>query len=135
MSYLRNFRVIIVDQNADTRDLFTTILKTEGATVVAVPSASEALKVMKKLKPDILITDIVLPDMDGYTLISKIRNDPRQACQQIPAIAVTGLDKFIDQHQALAAGFQSYIRKPVDIEELVLAVVNLLTRKANLACT
>src|SRR5690242_18655713 len=133
MLNMLNLRVLVVDENSDTRDLFATMFKAEGAKVVAVSSASEALKVMKKHKPNILISDIMLPDIDGYTLMKKIRNSQQQEWQQIPAIAVTALDEFNFQPQALKAGFQLYLRKPVDIEELLSAVGNLLTGSVNFA--
>ena len=88
-------------------------------------SAEEALEVMTPFKPDILVSDIGMPQMDGYTLMPQVRLRAPEG--EIPAIALTAYAGEVNQQQALAAGFQIHIPKPVEPEALVRAIINLLT--------
>ncbi|MEH2372082.1 hybrid sensor histidine kinase/response regulator [Nostoc sp.] len=126
-SPLTGLQVLIVDDNADTRDFFTFVLEQFGAIVTAVASGNEALQVLTHSKPDILLSDIGMPEMNGYMLIEQVRTlEAQGGGKQIPAIALTAYAGEIDQQQALKAGFQQHIVKPVAPEELLMAISNLV---------
>jgi PAS domain S-box-containing protein len=129
-SPLMGIQILVVDDNADTRDFFSFVLEQFGAFVTAVPSASEALQTLAQAQPDILISDIGMPEMNGYMLMQQVRAiEAEQERQQIPAIALTAYASEIDQQQALAAGFQQHIAKPVAPEQLLTAISSLLQQK------
>ncbi|MEH1938585.1 MAG: response regulator [Nostoc sp.] len=126
-SPLMGLQVLIVDDNADTRDFFSFVLEEFGAIVTAVASGNEALQALTQSKPDILLSDIGMPEMNGYMLIQQVRTlEAEVGAKQIPAIALTAYAGEIDQQQALRAGFQQHIVKPVAPEELLMAISNLV---------
>ncbi|MHC5672167.1 hybrid sensor histidine kinase/response regulator [Nostoc sp.] len=126
-SPLTGLQILIVDDNADTRDFFTFVLEQFGAIVTAVASGNEALQALTQSKPDILLSDIGMPEMNGYMLIEQVRTlEAQGGGKQIPAIALTAYAGEIDQQQALKAGFQQHIVKPVAPEELLMAISNLV---------
>ncbi len=118
---LNDLRVLVVDDNSDNRDFIEFLLQEYGAEVVAAASAVEALEIFTLVKPAILITDISMPDKDGFWLISQIRTLAAEEGGKIPAIAFTGTNI----EAITEAGFQIYLRKPVDPTELVIAVAQL----------
>ncbi|WP_277127497.1 ATP-binding response regulator [Chlorogloeopsis fritschii] len=122
---LQGIRVLAVDDEADNLELIAFVLKQAGATVICASSAREALQILNQTQPDILLSDIGMPEMDGYTLLRQIRAMPSQG-QQIPAIALTAYAGESDQQQILAAGFGLHIPKPVDPEVLVKAIAQVL---------
>ena len=124
-SPLTDVRILLVDDDADTRDLMAFTLEQSGALVTSVGLASEALQVFKQTNFDLLISDIGMPDVDGYMLIQQILAvPPKQG--RILAIALTAYAGESNRQQALAAGFQQHIAKPVEPEELVKTVVTLI---------
>lgn len=124
---LKQLRLLVVDDDPDTRKILTTLFKLEGAEVIAAACASEALEAMLDFQPDILICDICMPDEDGYSLLEKIRILNKQQTQrEIPAIALTAFVHEEDRSYGLFTGFQSYLYKPIDLKELVLLVSNLI---------
>ncbi|MBD6616136.1 response regulator [Komarekiella sp. 'clone 1'] len=124
---LTGIQILLVDDNADTRDFFSFVLEEFGALVTAVASADEALQALAQSKPDILLSDIGMPEMNGYMLIKEVRAlEAKEGRQQIPAIALTAYASEIDQQETLAAGFQQHIAKPVAPEELLTAISNLV---------
>ncbi|MCC5604561.1 hybrid sensor histidine kinase/response regulator [Nostoc favosum] len=126
-SPLMGLQVLIVDDNADTRDFFSFVLEQFGAIVTTVASGDEALQALTQSKPDILLSDIGMPEMNGYMLIKQVRTlEAEIGEKQIPAIALTAYAGEINQQQALKAGFQHYIVKPVAPEELLTAISNLV---------
>ncbi len=126
-SPLTGLQVLIVDDNADTRDFFSFVLEQFGAIVTAVASGNEALEALTQSKPDILLSDIGMPEMNGYMLMEQVRTlEAQSGGKQIPAIALTAYAGEIDQQQALKAGFQQHIVKPVAPEELLMAISNLV---------
>ncbi|MBN3870240.1 response regulator [Nostoc sp. JL33] len=126
-SPLTGLQILLVDDNTDTRDFFTFVLEQFGAIVTAVTSGEEALQVLIESKPDILLSDIGMPEMNGYMLIQEVRTLEAQiGRKQIPAIALTAYAGEINQQQALKAGFQQHIVKPVAPEELLMAISNLV---------
>ncbi|MCF2151166.1 response regulator [Desmonostoc muscorum LEGE 12446] len=129
-SPLMGVEVLIVDDNADSLDFFRFVLEEFGATVIAAASAGEALQTLAQSKPDILLSDIGMPEMNGYMLIEQIRAFEAQAGREkIPAIALTAYAGEIDQQQAFQAGFQQHIVKPVAPEELLIAISSLIKHK------
>jgi PAS domain S-box-containing protein len=122
---LSGIRVLTVDDDLDNLELVSFILEQSGAVVSAVSSANDALEVMAQFKPDILVSDIGMPQMDGYTLIRQVRLRASEA--QIPAIALTAYAGELNQQQAIEAGFQMHVAKPVQPEELVKAIANLVS--------
>ncbi|MBG1267059.1 PAS domain S-box protein [Nostoc sp. WHI] len=125
-SLLSGVQILLVDDQADVRDFFSFALEQYGATVAAVESATEALETLAQLKPDILLSDIGMPFMDGYMLLREVRKLAPEEGGQIPAIALTAYAGEIDYNQALAAGFQKHLPKPVEPIDLVTAIVNLI---------
>ncbi len=122
---LERLRVLVVDDEADARELLTTILTQYGAEVTAVATAGEALEAIKKSQLDVLVSDIGMPGEDGYSLIRKIRAiDPNQG-GKIPAVALTAYAGVQDQRQTLSAGFQVHLPKPVNPSQLATVLGNL----------
>lgn len=123
---LQGVQVLVVDDDTDTRELVVFLLEQAGASVTSATSAEEAFAALTQSRPDILLSDIGMPDMDGYTLIRQVRALPPQQGGQIPAIALTAYAGDFNLKQALAAGFQRHLAKPVEPNELVEAIVTLL---------
>ncbi|MBE9108955.1 PAS domain S-box protein [Nodosilinea sp. LEGE 07298] len=122
---LVGIRVFSVDDSADTREFLTVLLSQYGADVVTAGSASEALTKLKTWRPDVLISDIGMPEIDGYSLIQQIRTLPPEQGGDLPAIALTAYVRYEDQQQALASGYQRHLAKPLDPEKLVQAIIEL----------
>jgi CheY-like chemotaxis protein len=122
---LRGVRVLVVDDEADARDLLTLIFTHYGAEVQAVASAAEALAAMDRWLPDVLVSDIGMPDDDGYTLIRKVRALDTDHGGNVPALALTAFSRSEDRKQALSAGFHGHLSKPADPVDLVTTVANL----------
>jgi PAS domain S-box-containing protein len=127
-SLLSGVRILLVDDQPDVRDFFSFALEQYGANVTTVESASEALEALVQLKPDVLLSDIGMPVMDGYMLLREVRTWSKEQGGQIPAIALTAYAGEIDYNQAIAAGFQKHVRKPADPLELASAIANLVGR-------
>ncbi|MEG4279246.1 PAS domain S-box protein [Microcoleus sp. MON1_C1] len=123
---LAGVRVLVVDDDADMRELAAFTLMQSGAQVTTAASGVQALALLNQSVPDLLLCDIGMPEMDGYALIRQIRKWSPQQGGMIPAIALTAYAGEINQQQALAAGFQMHISKPVEPEELVKAIARLL---------
>ncbi|MBH8575841.1 PAS domain S-box protein [Nostocaceae cyanobacterium CENA369] len=128
-SPLAGIRVLVVDDDADTRDLIAFILEQAGGSVIKAVSAMEALEAIVQIKPDVLVSDIGMPEIDGYMLMRQIRAMPPEQGSQILAIALTAYAGEMNQQQALAAGFQCHIAKPVDANQLVQAIASFLDVK------
>lgn len=122
---IEGIRVLVVDDEADARELIAFLLEQAGAIVTAVSSAHDALESLKQSKPDILISDIGMSGMDGYRLIRQVRTLTPEEGGQILAIALTAYAGELNQQQALAAGFQQHITKPLDLAELIQVIATL----------
>jgi PAS domain S-box-containing protein len=129
---LQGIRVLVVDDEADTRELICEVLKECGSEVIMSRSVAEALEALEQHKPDILISDLGMPDEDGYSLISKIRALPAERGGQIPAAALTAYARAEDRMRVLRSGFQFHLPKPVDSAELVTVVASLAGRAYHL---
>ena len=125
---LTGLQVLLVDDDRDTREFIVFLLEQYGAIVTEAASAQEATDLLKQGQPNLLISDIGMPEMDGYMLIRQIRAQSF-AGQQIPAIALTAYASETDHQQALAAGFQQHITKPIDPEVLIQTIMTLLKRE------
>lgn len=125
---LSGLSILLVDDDADSRELVRRVLSEYDASVQAAGSAAEALASIRVRKPDILISDIGMPDKDGYQLIQEVRSKLAIDAAMLPAIALTALARPEDRKKAILAGYQSHVAKPVDPEELA-AVIGSLTRR------
>ena len=122
---LRGIRVLIVDDDADARIMLQILLSQFGAEVRISNSTKAALKQFAQWPPDVLVSDIGMPNEDGYALIKQIRAREAEGGGQIPAIALTGYTRPEDQRQILAAGYQVPMAKPVDVDRLVEVIAAL----------
>ncbi len=124
-SLLSGLHILIVDDEPDARELLIAILGDNGAEVTAASSASEAFELLQKLQPNVLVSDIGMPEEDGYALIRKIRALHPNQGGKIPAIALTAYARSEDRTQAILAGFHLHVSKPVNPTELATMVANL----------
>jgi PAS domain S-box-containing protein len=125
-SPLTNLRILVVDDETDARELLVFILEEAGASITSVGSAIEALQALKDMEIDVLISDIGMPEMDGYMLIQQMRSEFSALNKSLPkAIALTAYAGLVNQQQASAAGFQLHLAKPVEPDKLINAIVNL----------
>jgi PAS domain S-box-containing protein len=122
---LPGFRILIVDDDADSRELLDTALRFEGAETRSAATVPEALEIFGAWKPDLLVSDLCMPDSDGFELIRKIRSLPAAEGGQIPAIALTGYAALEDEARALSAGYQMRLTKPISTAALVKAIASV----------
>ena len=122
---LDGIRVLLVDDEADVREIMKLVLEGSGATVIAVPSAREAVDALSRVDVDVLLADIAMPEQDGYDLIRQVRGLPAARAARIPAAAVTACARDDERQRALAAGFQVHLTKPLDPSQLVHTVASL----------
>lgn len=120
--------VLVVDDEEDTRLLLVQSLTLYGATVVTAQSAEEGLTKLQDENPDVLVSDIGMPDEDGYSLIRKVRALSDEHKKNIPAIALTAFTRAQDRMRAMTAGYQNHVSKPVELEELVTVIASLTGR-------
>jgi PAS domain S-box-containing protein len=121
---LDGIRVLVVDDQADERELLATLLTGRGAEVETADSAEEALVKIQRSPPAVLVTDVAMPGQDGYALLRRVRALPEFG-RNLPAIAVTAHARAEDRSRALSAGFQTYLSKPIEHARLVRAVKDL----------
>ncbi|MEH2321977.1 PAS domain S-box protein [Nostoc sp.] len=121
-------RVLVVDDQADTREFITTVLEQYQAEVQAVASVPEALHVITQWKPDVLVSDIGMPQEDGYSLIRKLRSQPPELGGNIPAAALTAYARAEDRMRAIQEGYQLHLPKPIEAAELATVVASLVGR-------
>ncbi len=124
-SPLIGLQLLLVEDEVDTREVLTLALEQYGAKVTAVASAAEAKSAIAKFQPDVIISDIAMPEEDGYDLIQQLRDWGKQ----MPAIALTAYARDSDRTAAIAAGFQQHLSKPVEPEELAAVVADLVGSK------
>lgn len=118
-------QILVVDNDADTQEFLVTALTEYGANVVAAASTDEALKILERIKPDILVSDIGMPGEDGYDLIHQVRSLDLELIKNLPAVALTAYASESDRAKALDAGFQMHLSKPVEPHKLVAVVAQL----------
>ena len=122
---LNGLRVLVVDSDLDSRVLLTMVFEEYGVETIAATSAFEALEIVKQVKPDLLISEISLPNEDGYSLMRKVKALENARQVEIPAIALTTYDGEDDRAHALSVGFEKHLPKPFDIDELIITVACL----------
>lgn len=123
----RGFHVLVVDDEADARTLMERILTKCNATVTTAASATEAIQAVRQQHPDMVLSDIGMPEQDGYELIAQLRQLPDAEGGNIPAVALTAFARGEDRRRALMAGFQMHLPKPVETAELLAVVANICT--------
>jgi len=121
---LESIKVLVVEDEPDTRDLVRRLLEEHRAEVLTAGSAGEALEILASARPDILVSDIGLPEMDGYELMRRIRRLGADSGGRIPAVALTAFARSEDRTRALRAGYQTHLAKPIEPAELVAAVAS-----------
>ncbi len=126
---LAGLKVLAVDDSADTRELLAAVLSAYGAETRVVASGTEALASLATFAPDVLICDIGMPGMDGYTLLKQIRALPDAQRGNVPAIAVTAFVREEDRQRALDSGFQQHVAKPIEPEALASAIAQLASKR------
>jgi len=127
---LHGLRVLVVDDEADARQIISAMIKQKGAEVKTCESAHEALLTLEAWRPDVLMSDIGMPGEDGYSLINEVRSLPAERGGQTPAAAFTAYAREEDRKRALAAGYQMHISKPVSASQLVAMIARLAGRAA-----
>jgi PAS domain S-box-containing protein len=126
---LLGIRILVVDDEADARDMLRTLLEEFGADVITASSARDALDVLSSpWKPDVLVSDIGMPEDDGYTLIKKVRALSAEQGGRVPAIALTGYVRVEERTRALTEGYQMFVPKPVEVSELATLIAGLIGR-------
>jgi PAS domain S-box-containing protein len=121
---LESMRVLVVEDEPDTRDFLKRLLESHGAAVATAASAEEALAALRGDPADVLVSDIGLPDVDGYELMTRIRTGTPDEGSMIPAIALTAYARPEDRARALRSGYQTYLAKPVEPTELVMTIAS-----------
>ncbi|MBW4468444.1 MAG: response regulator [Pegethrix bostrychoides GSE-TBD4-15B] len=122
---LLGLQILIVDDEPDTLEYLTFLLEQSGAKITAVRSAQAALESIQQVQPDLLISDIGMPDQDGYMLLDQLRSFTAEQGSQIPAIALTAYAREEDSQRAKAAGFQKHLAKPIEPVHLLTAISEL----------
>ena len=125
---LTGVRVLVVDDDADARDLVTAVLGQSGAEVVTASSTVEALDVLARARPHVLVSDLSMPGDDGYALLQRVRALGLDHDGWVPAVALTAFARAEDRARALAAGYAVHVSKPVEPDELVEVVARLASR-------
>ncbi|MGH9834659.1 MAG: response regulator, partial [Blastocatellia bacterium] len=127
---LDGLRILVVDDEADARDLLAIRLQQYGADVITAASVEAALELLTQLgpRPDLIVSDIAMPGEDGYSLMRRVRALELEQGGRIPAIALTAYSRTKDRVQALAAGFQLHVPKPVNAAELAHAIASIVGR-------
>lgn len=126
---LDGLRILVVDDAPDARELLTAVLEQRNAVVLTAASAAEAIEEIVRHRPDVLVSDIGMPNEDGYSLIARVRALSPEDGARTPAVALTAFARGEDRARALRAGFDMHIPKPVEPNELVIVVAGLAGRR------
>jgi CheY-like chemotaxis protein len=131
---LAGLRALIVDDEDDARELVKAVIARYGAEVVAARSAAEAFALMttapEQKRPHVMVTDLGMPDEDGYSLLRRLREWEQEHGLHTPAVALTAYGRSEDRMRALMAGFEMHVTKPVEPEELAVIVASVVKRTA-----
>ena len=122
---LVGLEILLVDDDKDNLQIISALLAEHKATVQTAVSAVEALELLRCYQPDVLVSDLAMPEEDGFSFIRKVRQLEEQGSRQIPAVALTALVRIEDRTRALAAGFNMFVPKPVQPSELITTIANL----------
>ncbi len=129
MAELNKGTILYVEDNSDNRNLIRRVLEAEGYSVIDAVNAGQAIEKLEKNRVDLILMDINMPDMDGYTLTTKIKGI--QIFSKIPIVAVTANVMRGDREKSLEAGCDGYIQKPIDIDTLAQQIERFMTRSTN----
>ncbi len=121
--------ILYVEDNPDNRTLVRRILLSEDYSLIEATNAYDAIEILNGTRPDLILMDINMPDMDGYTLTSKIKSMP--GFERVPILALTANVMRGDKEKTLEAGCDGYIQKPLDIDQLVREVERFISRRPN----
>ncbi|HKY06051.1 MAG TPA: ATP-binding protein [Blastocatellia bacterium] len=124
--YVRGLKALIVEDDADSREMLVNVISQWGIEPVAVGSAAEALEAIEQVQPDVLISDIGMPGQDGYDLIRKVREMEPAKGGLVPAVALSGYASEEDKARSLLSGFQAHITKPIQLDLLINTLNTLL---------
>jgi signal transduction histidine kinase/ActR/RegA family two-component response regulator len=127
---LQGAQLLVVDDDQDALDMLSMLLEEAGASVRTATSAVEALALLRWLRPHVLLSDLAMPDEDGYSLIRSLRTTERHGGRRTPAVALTAYVRVQDRARAVDAGFDVFVEKPVDPDELVSVIAGLLDSRA-----
>jgi PAS domain S-box-containing protein len=122
---LEELKVLVLDDEQDAREVVQLVLEQGGARVALASTVKEALEAVRTFQPDVIVSDIGMPEEDGYVFIEKLRALPREQGGRTPAIALTAYARAEDRRRALVSGFQNHAAKPIEPQELVMVVANL----------
>jgi len=125
---LTGVRLLIVEDDTDTRELLRILLQSEGGIVTATASVQEALAAYDQSPPDVIVADIGMPEYNGYTLIGRVRARDREHGKLTPAIALTAYATSSDRDTVLSAGFQVHMPKPFEPDKLISVIAELATK-------
>jgi CheY-like chemotaxis protein len=125
---LAGVHALIVDDDRDSRALLKTVLEYCGALVTVAASARDAIRILERVTPDVIVTDIAMPTNDGYWLVEQVRARSAADGGNVPAIAITAYGDEHGPHRTLSAGFEAHLRKPIDPWELCRAVAGAVRR-------
>ncbi len=129
MRCLCSLAILIVEDDDDARELMQAVLEQRGATVSAAESVARAFELLRHgAAPDVIVSDIAMPDEDGFMLARRVRALPADSGGQTPIIAVSAYAASSDRVRALAAGFDRYLHKPVDFDELSVTIRSVVVR-------
>jgi CheY-like chemotaxis protein len=123
---LRGLSVLVVEDEVDARELLGFLFKGAGANVYMADTAAAALAILAVHTPDVVISDIAMPDQDGYSLLRRVRSLDHEAKRTMPAIALTAFSREVDRERALDAGFDLHMSKPFQAPDLIQAVHQLI---------
>src|SRR2546430_14579372 len=116
---LKDVRILVVEDDSDSREIVQFVLEESGAAVMAVEGYTEAIEAYHQIEPSIVVADIAMPDYNGYALIARIREEDKQLGRVTPAIALTAFTSKADRQTALSAGVQGYLSKPFEPRRLI----------------
>jgi CheY-like chemotaxis protein len=119
-------RVLVVEDDDDAREVATACLERGGFEVRVASSANDALQTMPDWRPDVIVSDISMPEMDGYEFIRKLRALPEDRGGRVPALALTAYARLEDAAKAMSSGYQAHIAKPINPDELIAAITKLI---------
>jgi len=125
----KGLKVLVIDDELDARELIRRILAQQEASVITAARAADGLELLKTEKPDIVISDISMPEKNGYQFIAEVRNLSAENGGTIPAIALTAFAHPDDRTKMMSAGYQKHLSKPVDSVALITAIDNLVGSK------
>ena len=127
---LRGTQILVVDDDQDALDMLALVLTEAGAAVRTATSATEALALLRWIRPDVMVSDLSMPDEDGYSLIRNLRTIERESGRETPAVALTAYVRVQDRARAQAAGFNVFVEKPVDPQELIAVLAGITESRA-----